>query len=222
MTGLFEGDCNNGLRLCMGLTGGDFWSRVNGCDNLYRRDLSNPERNGDIVGCSQQGCGQISAASFVRHRPGGYYVYILRSCSRCGDELFTDAPSAAVQADSSGNIETFDSNAIANVSARQVGEGVVRLVWYYSGAGIKDEPVSFSVYAWAKGQAYSFDEPIGEAGYKGVRVYGFEAPLEGGSGYVLAAAGMSQSGERICVGFCSIDLSDAPAAVSPEVLAADS
>ncbi len=35
-SGLFEGDCVNGIKLGMGLTSGDFWPRVNGCLDLYR------------------------------------------------------------------------------------------------------------------------------------------------------------------------------------------
>jgi len=37
---LFEGDSSNGRKLCMGLTGGDFWARITGCQNLYRGDTA--------------------------------------------------------------------------------------------------------------------------------------------------------------------------------------
>ena len=33
---LFDGDSPNGIKLCMGITGGDFWAREAGCQNLYR------------------------------------------------------------------------------------------------------------------------------------------------------------------------------------------
>ena len=33
---LFEGDSANGVKLCMGLTGGDFWPQIMGCQIIYR------------------------------------------------------------------------------------------------------------------------------------------------------------------------------------------
>jgi hypothetical protein len=33
---LYEGDSPHGIKLGMGLTGGDFWPRIAGCQVLYR------------------------------------------------------------------------------------------------------------------------------------------------------------------------------------------
>jgi hypothetical protein len=203
----------------MGLTGGDFWARINGCDNLYREDVSGRQAGGDIVGCGEHGSGQIRAASFVRHKKGGYYIYILRSCSRCGDELLTEGPFSVVHIDSAGNIISADSDRVANISARQVGEGVVRLVWYYSPLGSGDTPVSFRIHSWVQGQRGGYDEPVCEAAYRGRGVYSCQLELAGGAGYILAAEGISKSGQRCCIGFTGIDVSDEPQTLSPGVKA---
>ena len=83
--GLYEGDSPNGVKLGMGLTGGDFWSRVEGCRNLYRG-----EGPFDLDFERLVAVGDIDASQIVSdaaHEAGSVYYYVLRDVNGCGDEV---------------------------------------------------------------------------------------------------------------------------------------
>jgi hypothetical protein len=97
---LYGGDSANGIKLCMGLTDGDFWGRPGGVQLLYKGQDSN---NIDF--------GRIEAASNINNKnfevSSGQllcqWLYVVRRVNCCGDEEQTLRAAVIFAFDSSGN-----------------------------------------------------------------------------------------------------------------------
>jgi len=80
---LYEGDSANGVKLGMGLTGGDFWPRVGGCQNLYRGQDGSTIDFENILAVTEIEEESITVPGFAGHQAGGF----IRLCLKTGELL---------------------------------------------------------------------------------------------------------------------------------------
>lgn len=111
-SGLFEGDSANGVKLGMSLTGGDFWVRVGGCQNLYRGEGDADVDLRHIVVSIDIGDDMVSVPACFEHEATGAYTYMLRRVNVCGDEEQSGRAVVRVRFDEAGE---FVADADGNV-----------------------------------------------------------------------------------------------------------
>ena len=97
---LYGGDSANGIRLCMGLTDGEFWARPAGAQLLYQGQDINDVDFGRIADVSN-----INDNSFelTSGQPLSRHLYIARRVNCCGMEEQTLSAAVKVEFDSQGN-----------------------------------------------------------------------------------------------------------------------
>ena len=64
---LSEGDSANGVKLCKGLTSGDFWAQIAGCQIIYRGQNVEDADFENILAVTLVGNTQISLPDFLEH-----------------------------------------------------------------------------------------------------------------------------------------------------------
>lgn len=104
LTSLFEGDSYAGIALCQGLTGGDFWARVQGCQILYQCiDVYDPQR-ARIACAANAGKTAVCTPGWIKHKPSMSYWYFIRRADTRGDLEFTGDAVAKAEFDANGNL----------------------------------------------------------------------------------------------------------------------
>ncbi len=183
---LYEGDSQNGVKLGMGLTGGDFWPRVAGCSMLYRGfgmdliDFSN------ILAVCVAEASEISPPTYVSHDNGSIYFYVIRRANNCGSEEHTLAAAVKVSIDVNGELVEPQPNNVFETRAEQVDGDKVLLVWYYCPIEQRSQPVCFRVYYDAGTGQIRFENPIATISYAGRRFYAYQSDVLDGSKYLFA------------------------------------
>ncbi len=217
---LFEGDSANGVKLCLGLTGGDFWARLVGCQNLYR-GTSGYDIDFNVILVSRDiDEASITVPSFAEHQADSSYVYVLRRTNGCGDEERTFGAAVRVSFDGQGNLIEPGCNDIFALTARQIAGPRIQLLWYYFPIGQASKPVSFNIY-WDSGTGQiDYETALGSVDYAGPRYYGFETGVLIEDKCQFCVSGVMKDGqENEHLGKVQIQIRDAlPAAV--EVLKA--
>ena len=193
---LFGGDSANGVKLCLGLTGGYFWSRLAGCQNLYRGvsgydiDFDTILTAGDIDETS------IIVPSFAGHQAGRSYVYVLRRTNGCGDEERTFGAAVRLKFDASGDIVEPACNDVFSLTAEQIEGPKVQLVWYYCPLGEGATCNSFNIY-WDSGTGQiDYETVLCSVGYAGPRYYGFETGVLSEGKYQFCVRGVMKDGQE--------------------------
>ena len=102
--GIYGGDSANGAKLGMGLTGGDFWPRVEGCCLLYRGLGMERIDFSRILAVAGTDAIQIGPPAYVSHNSNTEYFYILRKANHCGDEEKALGAAAKVAIDADGEL----------------------------------------------------------------------------------------------------------------------
>ena len=195
---LYEGDSPSGVKLGMGLTGGDFWPRVAGCSVLYRGpgmdliDLMN------ILAVAEAEASEISPPNYVLHNSGSIYFYVVSRANNCGCEEQTLAAAVKVSIDASGELAEPQPNSIFEVRAEQVEGNKIQLVWYYCPIEQQSPPACFKVYYDAGTGQIDYENPIATLSYAGRRFYSYKSEVLDGDKYLFAiraedAAGMENA-----------------------------
>lgn len=174
---LFEGDSANGVKLCLGLTGGDFWARLAGCQNLYR-GVSGYDIDFDAILVSRDiDEASITIPSFAGHQADSSYVYVLRRTNGCGDEEWTFRAAVRLKFDENGDIVEPACNDVFSLTAEQIEGPKVRLVWYYCPLSEGAACVSFNIY-WDNGSGeIDYVNKLAAIDYAGSRYYSFETDV---------------------------------------------
>ncbi|MBW8038508.1 MAG: hypothetical protein FVQ85_00750 [Planctomycetes bacterium] len=170
---LYEGDSPNGVRLGMGLTGGDFWPRIAGCQMLYRGPSMDLIDFANILAVAEVDASGISSPSYVPHNSGSIYFYVIRRANYCGCEEHTLAAAVKVSIDSSGELAEPQPNDIFETRAEQVDGNKIWLVWYYCPIEQQSQPVCFNVYYDAGTGQIDYENPITTISYAGRRFYSY-------------------------------------------------
>ncbi|MHC4888217.1 MAG: hypothetical protein ACYTEO_01995 [Planctomycetota bacterium] len=159
---LYEGDSPNGVKFGMGLTGGDFWPRIAGCQVLYRGPSLDKIDFSKILVVAEAEASEIWPPSYVPHNSDSTYFYVVRRANNCGCQEHTLA--AAVQ-----------PNNIFEARAKQVGANKIQLVWYYCPVKQQSPPVCFKVYYDAGTGQINYENPIATICYVGRRFYSYQS-----------------------------------------------
>lgn len=193
---LFEGDSANGVKLGMGLTGGDFWPRVEDCQNLYRGgsvctidfDTILAVRDVDeiLIGCGDE----------VGHEAGQSYLYVVRRANRCGDqEQSFGAAIMAVFDGESGLIEP-GCNKVFSIFAEQIKGPRVRVVWYYCPIGQEVACGGFNVYSDNGTGQVDYETPVTAVDYAGARFYSYKSDVLSEGRYLFVIRAVSKIGQE--------------------------
>lgn len=211
---LYEGDSANGIKLGMGITGGDFWPRILGCQNLYRGEglpLVDWIKLVEVVASNDD-----TIISEEKHQPGKTYFYAIRLANFCGYEEHTFGAVVKVVFDSNGDlIVESGCNAIFEIEGRQVSGSECRLTWYYSPINQSEEVGHFNIYSDGGTGEIDYDNVVGAIAYSGPRYYSFNSGVlaEGVYRYCIRTVSVSEK-ENGDLGFIQICISnEKPAAV---------
>jgi hypothetical protein len=193
---LYEGDSANGVKLGMGLTGGDFWARIGGCQNLYRGESANTIDFDTILATGDTNEDSITVPDFINHQAGGSYVYVLRRANICGYEEHTFAAAVKVSLDGQGNLIWPACNDVFALTARQIAGPKVWLLWLYYPIGQGAAPERFNIY-WGSGTGeIDYGSALGSVDYIGPRYYGFETGVVSEDCYKFCVRGVMKDGQE--------------------------
>ena len=168
---LYEGDSLNGIKLAMGLTGGDFWPRVAGCSMLYRGSDMDLIDFSKILVVSDAEASEISPPTYVSPDSGSVYFYVIRRANNCGREEHTLSAAVKVSIDSNGELAKLLPNNVFDTRIEQVYGNKIWLVWYYCPIEQQSPPVCFKVYYDAGTGQIDYESPITTISYIGRRFY---------------------------------------------------
>jgi hypothetical protein len=183
---LYEGDSPNGVKLGMGLTGGDFWPRVAGCSLLYRGSGMDLIDFLNILTVSESEASEISPPTYVSHDNGSIYFYVIRRANNCGREERTLSAAVKVSIDSNGEMAEPLPNNVFETISEQVDGNKIRLVWYYCPIEQQSPPACFRVYYDAGAGQIDYGNPIATISYAGRRFYTYLSDVLDGGRYLFA------------------------------------
>jgi hypothetical protein len=183
---IYEGGSPNGVKLGMGLTGGDFWPRVADCSMLYRGSGMDLIDFSNILAVSEAEASEISPPTYVSHDTGSIYFYVIHRANNCGREEHTLSAAVKVSIDSNGELGEPLPNNVFETRAEQVDGNKIWLVWYYCPIEQQSPPVCFNVYYDAGTGQIDYENPIATIGYSGRRFYTYLSDVLDGCKYLFA------------------------------------
>ena len=204
---LYEGDSPNGIKLCMGVTGGDFWARNEGCQNLYRGGNIEAVDFDTVVVVGDADDGLIEPAN-ANHDAGVIYFYVVRRANICGYEEQSLRASAKVGFDSQGDLIGHSCNMVLSVKGQQTAGPKVKLMWYYCPVEQGQRCKCFKVY-WDNGTGViDYDNELGEAAYAGKRFNSFQSGALTAGRYLFCVQAISSDGSKSSIsGLVEIQIS---------------
>lgn len=171
---LFGGMTANAFMLGTVLTEGWFWTRRSGLSALYRGarieeiDFKNP------LAIANYDARQISPPVYVTHPPNSKCFYAVQRFNESGYRERSQRAVTEVLIDSEGNL-VRQPNPICEASI-MVYKMKIQLIWFYSAADQKTQPVAFRIYYDAGTGTMDYQSPIGSVPYGGQRWYSFLSP----------------------------------------------
>ena len=192
--GLYEGDSANGVKLCMGLTGGDFWARIEGCQNLYRGGSMEKIDFDNVMAISEIADGTISPPVWLEHSSSATYFYVVRRANCCGVEEYTFGGSVKVSFDSQGDLIQPGCNSVFNIKALQVFGDKVLLIWFYQPVDQGAGPSCFRIYSDDGGDEIDYENAAAEIDYGGRRFYNWQSGVLNGDKYLFCIRAVSTEG----------------------------
>ena len=170
---LYGGDSADGFKLCMSLTGGDFWARINGTQNLYRGQKADTIDFETIIAITDVDNDSITVPSFIEHNNSTYYVYVIRRTNRCGDEEQTLSAAVRISFDANGNLDPAGTNKVFSVRAEQFGTDRVRLIWFYWPINQSKQIAKFKIYSDGGSGTIDYENTVAQIGYAGRKFYDY-------------------------------------------------
>ena len=183
---LYEGDSPNGVKLGMGLTGGDFWPHVAGCSVLYRGSSMEGIDFASLLAVAEVEASEISPPSYILHNSGSIYFYVIRRANICGHEEHTLAAAVKVSVDANGELAEPQPSNVFETRAEQIDGNKIWLVWYYCPIKQQSPPACFKVYYDAGTEQIDYENPIATIGYAGRRFYSYQSDVLDGDKYLFA------------------------------------
>ncbi len=171
---LYEGDSANGIKLGMGLTGGDFWACLAGCQMLYRGNSMETTDFAKILAVDEVDTSQISPPGYVTHEASTTYFYVVHRASNCGSEEQSLAAAVKVVIDANGNLAAAEPNDIFLAKAEQVEGSKVKLIWFYNPLEQESKPVCFKIYYDSGTGQVDYQNAIAAITYAGRKFYRYQ------------------------------------------------
>jgi len=193
---LFAGMTANAFKLGTVLTLGWFWPRVAGCSVLYRGGSMERIDFANILTVADADAAEISPPSYVQYNNSTTYFYVVRRANNCGDQEHTLAAAVKVSIDANGDLAEPQPNDVFEISARQVNDNKIELIWCYCPIEQESAPAYFKVYYDAGTGQIDYENPIATIGYAGRRFYNYQSgPLEAGR-YLFAIRTEDSAGTK--------------------------
>lgn len=198
-SGIFEGDSPGGVKLGMSLTGGDFWPRVDGCQNLYRSEGDGAVDFTRIVASVDVGEDSVSVPVVFDHDAMGVYVYVLRRVNCCGNEEQSERAVVRVGFDSAGELIGSACNVVFGLYAEWATNVRIRLGWLYTPLNQLTACNEFHVYTNGGDGAIDFESAIAVIEYASAGFYSYEIDASEGMLWRVCVSTISDVGvERFC------------------------
>jgi hypothetical protein len=193
---LCGGDSVKGVKLCLGLTEGDFWARQAGVQILYKGQSIDDVDFYDFHDVSNVH-GQFELAG---GQPLSRLFFVVRRTNCCGIEDKTINAALRVDFDSQGNLIQNGCNKIIDVSAQQVEGDKVKLMWFYHGINQSKMICKFQIYSDGGSGTIDFQNSIGTVEYTGRKFYQFLTPELNHDCYrfCIRAAAKETAGNEFC------------------------
>ena len=191
---LFEGDSPNGVKLGMGLTGGDFWPRPAGCQNLYRGRSMESIDFTNVLAVADIAEGVIGPPGWLEHQAATTYFYVIRRANSYGAEERSLGAAVKITLDSNGDLSKPRCNNVFSVRARQKQGNKVELVWFYWPIEQKAACDCFKVY-WDNGTGQiDYENAAGQIEYVGRQFYTFQSGPVSGEKYLFCIRALTKAG----------------------------
>ena len=167
---LYGGDSANGIKLCMGISEGDFWSRPAGVQLLYKGQDSDDIDFGRIDAASdiENNNFEVSSGQSLSQ-----WLYVVRRVNCCGFEESTLVAAVRVEFDSLGNMIECSCNKVFMVAAEQVDGNKILLKWFYQPIHQKKKISGFRIYCDNSSGVIDYQNPPGCVSYSGRKFYQF-------------------------------------------------
>ena len=182
---LFEGDCPNGVKLGMGLTGGEFWPQPAGCMTAYRGQDGSLEY--DTIHAVMNVDAEQVTISNQALPPLTIWQYIRRRVSGCGLES-ADSPPVICRIDEFGDLILDMPNVPDPVLSVAIAGGKAQLSWRYNPYEEEVSPTHFNIYHAELGSSFDWDNPtdvvVFDLGLAGLFTWESES-LEHGKTYLF-------------------------------------
>ncbi len=191
---LYEGDSPNGVKLGMGLTGGEFWARPAGCQNLYRGISMEAVDFNDLIAVAGLAETQVACPAWLEHLPSTTYFYLVRRANGCGQEEHTLGAAEKVVIDSYGNLAEPKCNSVFSVRARQIDANKVELVWFYQPIEQKAAPSCFRIYSDNGSGQIDYENPVAQIGYVGRMFYTWRSEILSANRYLFCIKAITATG----------------------------
>lgn len=206
---LYEGDSANGVKLCMGVTGGDFWTRLTGCQNLYRGNSVETIDFNNILIAANTNELTIIIGGLIYHQAGEVYFYVLRRVNSYGDEEQTLGTALKTAFDDNGNLIWAVCNNVFNISAEQTAGPRCGLLWYYCPIGQEQAVDYFNIFSNNGSGGVDYNNPVAVVDYVGRGFYSYETGVLSNSSHLFCVRPVSSSGlEDGFFGIVEIDITD--------------
>lgn len=174
---LYEGDSANGVKLGMGLTGGDFWARPAGCQMLYRGNSMETIDFAKILAVDEINASRIGPPDYVTHEASTTYFYVVHRVNSYGSEEQSLAAAVKVVIDANGDLAAAEPNDIFLIKAEQVEGSKVKLIWFYSPLEQESKPVRFKIYYDSGTGHVDYQNAIAAITYAGRKFYSYQTNM---------------------------------------------
>ena len=183
---LFGGMTANTFKLGTDLTGGWFWTRVNGCAALYRSGSMEQIDFENILAVSEPDAAEIQPPAYISHDVDSTYFYLVRRFNKCGLQERTIVAAAKVSIKSDSSLKGSQPNKIFAVRAQQADSNKVKLVWFYCPLEQTSLPVCFRIYYDNASWQIDFENPLATIEYQGRKFYSYETSVLQAGDYLFA------------------------------------
>jgi hypothetical protein len=171
---LFNGVSSNAVKLGVVLTGGWFWVRNCGCTALYRGSDMEQIDFANVLSVVEQDAAEIEPPSYLLHKSGSAYFYVVRRFNHCGYQECTLQAAVKVSINADGNIAQPQPNSIFASKLKQVEADRVQLVWFYCPLEQKSKPVRFKIYGDNRTGQVDYQNPIAIVNYQRRKYYSYK------------------------------------------------
>lgn len=190
MDGVNNGDSGKGVKLCLGLTDGDFWTRINGTQFLYKgEDLDEIDFSSfaDIRSIGEKF--EIKAGQCNEK-----WLGLVRRANCCGIEEKTVNAGISIRFDENGNQLNYSCNKIINSFAEQIDREKVLLRWFYLVLNQAKKISRFNIYSDNGTGTINLQNPICSVEYTGRKFYQFTAGNLTAERYLFCIKAVAEDG----------------------------
>jgi hypothetical protein len=153
---LFGGDSDTGIKLCMGITGGDFPALLSGGYLVVYRGQDGNIDDDTIVAFMRSTDSRVSIP-YQALAANTIWSYIRRLVSDCGLES-PDSPDCIVRIEADGDMILAAPNKPMNLTLERLADAKMRLCWRYTAIGQEVPPSGFNIYV-DSGSGFNFGSP---------------------------------------------------------------